>query len=264
VVRRSGTRRDFLHIVAENPPYPTPPKFPTSGPTIIDAAGMGNAPAVLLDGCGHVRVAGLRVVDSKAEAAVELRNTRDCVVEYVFVEKADDAGIRATGRGNTLYECSVSEASVGYRLAGSLTDVHWCAADNSHDGFRTIGPVAGLHLLQNRQLGKAAVGFSLEGASSDVVLDGNWAETADWAHKVGGLRIMLVNNIADHPACGIGVGDGADYRRSDGSRGRQDLYRVYLPPEQIPAGSFCQDVATGRVYVRMPADAQAPFPSART
>ena len=50
VVHRSGTRRDFLHIVAENPPYSTPPKFPTSGPTIIDASSMGNAPAVLLDG----------------------------------------------------------------------------------------------------------------------------------------------------------------------------------------------------------------------
>ena len=212
VVHRSGTRRDFLHIVAENPPYSTPPKFPTSGPTIIDASSMGNAPAVLLDGCGHVRVAGLRVVDSKAEAAVELRNTRDCVIEYVFVEKAADAGIRATGRGNTLYECSVAEASIGYRLAGSLTDVRWCAANDSHDGFRATGPVAGLYLLQNRQLGKATVGFSLEGVSSDVVLDGNWAETAAWAYQVGGLRIMLVNNIADHPACGIGVGDGADFR----------------------------------------------------
>ena len=51
-----------------------------------------------------------------------------------------------------------------------------------------------------------------------------------------------------------------DYRRNDGSRGQQDLYRIYLPPEQIPAGSFCQDVATGRVYVRLPADAQNPCP----
>ena len=32
------------------------------------------------------------------------------------------------------------------------------------------------------------------------------------------------------------------------------------PPEQMPAGSFCQDVATGRVYVRLPADAQEPCP----
>ena len=52
----------------------------------------------------------------------------------------------------------------------------------------------------------------------------------------------------------------ADYRRTDGSRASQDMYRVYLPPEQMPAGSFCQDAATGRVYVRMPADAADPCP----
>ena len=40
VIRRSGTPRDFLHIVAENPPYATPAKFATSGATIIDAAGI--------------------------------------------------------------------------------------------------------------------------------------------------------------------------------------------------------------------------------
>ena len=66
VVRRSGTPQDFLHIVAENPPYETPAKFPTTGPSTIDAAGFGDAPAILLDGCAHVRVAGLRVINSAA------------------------------------------------------------------------------------------------------------------------------------------------------------------------------------------------------
>jgi hypothetical protein len=51
-----------------------------------------------------------------------------------------------------------------------------------------------------------------------------------------------------------------DYRRPDGSRAARDLYRAEAPPERMPAGSFCQDVATGRVYVRMPADARDPCP----
>ncbi len=43
VVNRSGTAQEFLHIVAENPPYPTPAKFPTRGPSVIDAAARGAA-----------------------------------------------------------------------------------------------------------------------------------------------------------------------------------------------------------------------------
>ena len=54
-----------------------------------------------------------------------------------------------------------------------------------------------------------------------------------------------------------------DYRRQDGSRAQQELYRVDSPPDQMPAGSFCQDPATGRVYVRLPADAQEPCPIGR-
>jgi len=442
-IRRSGTARDFLHVVAENPPYPAPPKFASGGPALLDASAAGNAPALLLDGCAHVRVAGLRVVHSQAAAAVELRDTRDCVVEYVFVERCAGAGIRATGRGNTLYECSVTGGSAGYELAGSLTDVRWCAADKTPAGFREIGPAAGLHLLQNRHLGGGAAGFDFTQPSSDVVLDGNWAEAEDGAYLLGGQRIMLVNNNADAALSGIQVGGGSDfrllnntllrcgrdglvlagnvrsalvlnnvlqaegrqaavegrrppgavwldynlysraslpfrlaaetggrtctdlaawarqtgmdrnsrvapliyakfqdrngrrrvrewsiavtnftpdfnvgplganaypyagggtyildvpqnwkpwgdparrvyvldarpegalagrawwyvahvdYRRPDGSRAARDLYRAEAPPERMPAGSFCQDVATGRVYVRMPADARDPCP----
>jgi len=68
VINRSGTPRDFLHIVAENPPYATPDKFPHGGASVIDAAGMGGQPALLLDGCAHVRVAGLRVTARDAKA----------------------------------------------------------------------------------------------------------------------------------------------------------------------------------------------------
>ena len=442
VVRRSGTPRNFLHIVAENPPYATPPKFPTSGPTIIDAAGIegpGRAPGRL-----RPRPRGGPEGDQlrSPRPLCELRKTRDCVVEYVFVEQADGTGIRATGRGNTLYECSVTGGLGGYDLDGSLTDVRWCAADNCACGFRSIGAVAGIHLLQNRSLGRFG-GFLFRGPSSDVVLDGNWTSDAGCAYDVAGLRLMLVNNIADSPGDGIWVHgmadvrllnnsvlrcrrfaleiggvrsvealnnvfqaeqrhvvlDGArrptavwidyniysraslpfqfeaqlgrrdftdlaawsaatgwdrnsrvaplvyskyqdrngrwrvrelcasvsnftphfnvgplganaypytgggtyildvpqnwkpsgeparrvyildnskedgvlagraywyvarvDYRRRDGGRSRQDLYRVYLPPEQIPAGSFCQDSSTGRVYVRLPVDAADPCP----
>jgi hypothetical protein len=442
VVRRSGTSRDFLHIVAENPPYATPEKFPTSGPAVIDAANI-SGPAVLLDGCGHVRIAGLKVINSSSEAAVELCGTRDCVVEYVFVEHSAGAGIRATGRGNTLYECSVTGGTHGYELAGSLTDVRWCAAEKTDVGFRAIGPVAGLHLLQNRHLGGAIAGFDFTQSSSEIVLDGNWAEGEETAYRLGGQRIMLLNNNADAPLVGIEVGNGTDfrllnntllrcrrdglvlgdqvrsalvlnnvlqaegrqvvvkgpqtsgavwldynvysraslpfqlaaelggrtftdlaawtrrtgrdrnsrvagliyskfqdrngrprvrecsiavsnlthdfnvgpmsvnaypytgggtyildvpqnwkpfgdparrvylldaqpdgalaarawwyvahvdYRRRDGGRASRDIYRVDLPPERLPAGSFCQDAATGRVYVRMPADARDPCP----
>jgi len=212
VIRRSGTPRDFLHVVAEGPPYDAPKKFPTPGPTVLDAAGMGSGPAVLLDGCAHVRVAGLRVVNSQAPAAVELRNTRDCVVEYLFVRSGTGAAIRATGRGNTLYECDVAGGSAGYELAGSLTDVRWCASSGSPVGFRTIGPVAGVHLLQNRHLGGGRVGFELTEPASDVVLDGNWAEGTQWGYAVAGSRILLVNNNADAARGGILVRAGADVR----------------------------------------------------
>ena len=216
VVRRSGTPQDFLHIVAENPPYETPAKFPTTGPSTIDAAGLGNAPAILLDGCAHVRVAGLRVINSAAPAAVELRDTRDCVVEYVFVEPNAGVGIRATGRGNTLYECSVAGGSAGYELAGSLTDVRWCASRDNPVGFRAIGPVAGLHLLQNRHhggQGGGTVGFDLGTVASDVVLDGNWVESVQCGYQVGGQRVLLANNNADQTGTGIRVTGGDDVRR---------------------------------------------------
>lgn len=449
VVRRSGTPRDFLHIVAENPPYETPPKFPTTGQAVLDAADLGSTPAIYLDGCAHVRLAGLRVLNSQAPAAVELHGTRDCVVEYAFVERSVGTGIRATGRGNTLYECQVSGGTAGYELAGSLSDVRWCVAQECRVGFAACGPVAGLQLLQNRYHGGAAggkQGFAFAGPGSDVVLDGNWAEGCEVGFETGGQRAMLVNNTADQTGTGIrllegtdvrvfhnsvfraaqdalalnqavqsalvlnnvlqgernatvataasagklwldyniysraalplqfrggraasaiteladwtaatgwdrnsrvaplvyfkqqdrngrwrvrgacisvtnltphyNVGplganaypyagggtyildlpqnwkphgdparrvflfdiapyDGAmaaraywhvariDYRRADGSRGVQELYRVQLPPDQLPAGGFCQDEATGRVYVRLPAEAQEPCPIGR-
>jgi len=52
----------------------------------------------------------------------------------------------------------------------------------------------------------------------------------------------------------------AEYRRRDGSRGTCRLYRAHVPPEQMPAGSFCQDPTRPGVFVRMPADAAAPCP----
>lgn len=450
VVQRSGTPHDFLHIVAENPPYETPDKFPTSGQSVIDAAAAGAGPAVLLDGCAHIRVAGLRVVNCQAPAAVELRDTRDCVVEYVFVEQCDEAGIRATGRGNTLYECSVTGGRAGYELAGSLLDVRWCNSSDNRVGFQAVGPVAGLLLLQNWYHGgqtRGATGFDFSTPASDVALDGNWADSCETAFAIAGQRVMLVNNNADqvdtgirldvatearvfnnsvfraagdalvlgdkidsalvlnnvlqgdehhlvigspatpksiwvdynvysratmpfglnvklgarsfndlanwslasgwdrnshvaplvyfkrqdrngrwrvreacisvtnvtphynvgpqganaYPYAGGGTyvldipqnwkphGDPArrvyvfdnqphegalaaraywylsriDYRRNGGSRSTRDLYRVYLSPDQMPAGSFCQEVATGRVYVRLPLDAQEPCPIGR-
>ena len=64
----------------------------------------------------------------RAPAAVELRRTRDCVVEYVFVDQSAGVGVRATGRGNTLYECQVAGGQGGYEFAGSLTDLRFCAS----------------------------------------------------------------------------------------------------------------------------------------
>ncbi len=215
VVRRSGTPRDFLHIVAENPPYTTPDKFPTTGPTVIDAADGGDVPAVLLDGCAHVRIAGLSVVNSRAAAAVELRDTRDCVVEYVFVERSEGAGIRVTGRGNTLYECSVTGGRAGYELAGSLLDVRWCSSSDSRVGFQAVGPVAGLLLLQNRYHGgspNGAAGFDFSTPGSDIVLDGNWADSCEMAFAAAGRRVMLVNNNADQVRTGIRLNDASDAR----------------------------------------------------
>jgi hypothetical protein len=210
-IRRSGTARDFLHVVAENPPYPTPPKFPTGGATVFDAHGFGDTPAVLLDGCAHVRVAGLRVTKSKARAAVELRQTRDCVLEYVFVDDSAN-GVAASGRGNTLYECQVTGGTIGYGLAGSLTDVRWCAAIDTETAFHALGPLAGMYWLQNRQLGRCHTAYRLTWPGSDVTLDGNWAEQADCAFDVAGRRIMLVNNIADNAAIGLRVREASDLR----------------------------------------------------
>jgi hypothetical protein len=222
VVNRSGTAQDFLHIVAESPPYPTPAKFPTRGPSVIDATALENRPAVLLDGCAHVRLAGLRVTGSHAAAAVELRGTRDCVVEYVFVEKSDGAGIRATGRGNTLYECQVNGGTAGYELAGSAADVRWCAASDNPVGLRTIGPTAGLLVLQSRHVGhvfnvpstmkSCPTGFEIQAPASDVVLDGNWADSADCGYRIVGSRVMLVNNVAEHTRIGIAASEADDLR----------------------------------------------------
>jgi hypothetical protein len=211
VIRRSGTARDFLHVVAEHPPYATPPKFPTGGASVFDARGFGDTPAMVLDGCSHVRVAGLRVTGSKARAAVELRETRDCVVEYLFVDDSA-SGIRASGRGNTFYECQVTGGALGYGLGGSLTDVRWCAAADTETAFSAVGPVAGLHLLQNRQTGHCKVAYSLLTPGSDVVLDGNWAEQAECAFEVRGDRVLLVNNIADDVSVGIRAEAASDLR----------------------------------------------------
>jgi hypothetical protein len=217
VIDRSGTSRDFLAIVAEAPPYDTPPRFPTPGQVIIDASGLGDQPAILLKGCGHVRVAGLKVIGSKAKpAAVELRDTRDCVLEYIFVEKPDTTGIRATGRENTLYECCVKGGNVGYDLSGSLTDARWCASEGSFTGFQALNPSAGLHLLQNRHWGegKAApqCGFLLGEKSSDLVLDGNWASGSIMGYDTAGARLLLVNNNAFQNQTGISVKEGKDIR----------------------------------------------------
>ncbi|MBL7039439.1 MAG: right-handed parallel beta-helix repeat-containing protein [Pirellulaceae bacterium] len=216
IVHRSGTPRDFLHIVAQNPPYETPEKFPHGGSSIIEASGLGDQPAVLLDDCAHVRVAGLRVHNWQAQAAVELRNTRDCVVEYLFVDGSSAVGLRATGRENTIYECQVTGGKCGFELAGSLTDVRWSASYDNPIGFRTVGPVAGLHLLQNRHHGCTRCGFDISGPASDIVLDGNWVDTAEGndacAFRVAGERVMLVNNMADRPAQGMEVTGGSDVR----------------------------------------------------
>jgi len=216
VVNRSGTPRDFLHIVAQNPPYETPEPFPHGGSSVIEASGLGDQPAILLDGCAHVRVAGLRVRNSQAQAAVELRDTRDCVVEYLFVDQGAAVGLRATGRENTIYECQVTGGTCGFELAGSLTDVRWSASYDNPFGFRAVGPVAGLHLLQNRHHGCVQCGFDIPGPGSDIVLDGNWVDAIEGsdacAFRVAGDRVMLVNNIADHAVRGVEVTGGSDVR----------------------------------------------------
>ena len=211
VINRSGTPENFLHIVAANPPYATPAGFPHDGSSVIDAAGRATAPAVLLDGCAHVRLAGLRVINSRAPAAVELRDTRDCVVEYVFVEQSSGVGLKVTGRGNTLYECQVSGGAGGYEFAGSLTDLRWCASLSNAIGFRATGPVAGLLLLQNRHVAGGRVGFELTSGGSDITLNGNWADgAAEWGFRAAGRRLILLNNTADHTGNGIQISGGAD------------------------------------------------------
>jgi hypothetical protein len=213
VVDRSGTPTDFLHIVAANPPYDVPKKFAHEGSSVLDASGMGAEPAVLLDGCAHVRIAGLRIENSAAGAAFEMRNTRDCVAEYIVVEKGTGVGVRATGRGNTMYECQVTGGAGGYEVAGSLTDLRWCASIANAVGFRTIGAVAGLYLLQNRHCGGTKVGFDLTSGGSDIVADGNWADgAAEWGFRVAAHRAMLVNNYADHAGNGIQFSNGTDAR----------------------------------------------------
>jgi hypothetical protein len=134
------------------------------------------------------------------------------VVEYVFVDQSNSVGIRATGRGNTLYECQVTGGAAGYEVSGSLTDVRWCAAQDTADGLRTVGPVAGLLLLQNRHSGGKQTGFAVHAPATDVVLDGNWTDAGDCGYEVSGSRIMLVNNIAEHPRTGIRVAEGGHLR----------------------------------------------------
>jgi len=51
-----------------------------------------------------------------------------------------------------------------------------------------------------------------------------------------------------------------DYRQKDGKRKQMDMVKLDLPPDQIPPGTFCQDVATGKLYFRMPSDAAEPCP----
>ncbi len=212
VIDRSGTSENFLHIVAEAPPYPTPPKFPTPGPAVIDAAALGDQPAILLKNCGHVRLAGLKVTHSAAKAAVELRQTRDCVLEYIFVEKPAQTGIAITGRENTLYECSVTGGRAGYAYSGSLCDIKWCASEGSASGFAPPDPgavSAGLYLFENRHLAatKSAdtVGFALAPGGSDNVFDGNYASGAATGFGVAGARTLLVNNVATGDDVGVAV-----------------------------------------------------------
>jgi len=214
VIDRSGTSKDFLAVVAEAPPYDTPPRFPTPGQVIIDASGLGDQPAIVLKGCGHVRVAGIKVIGSKSKtAAVELQGTRDCVLEYIFVDSPSQTGIAASGRENTLYECRVVGGQTGYMLSGSLTDVRWCASEKCSTGFRSEDKGAGNHYLQNRHIGAGEdnKGFLLGNDSSDIVLDGNWAGDSFQGFGVGGQRILLVNNNAFKTKHGIIVG-GKDIR----------------------------------------------------
>jgi hypothetical protein len=86
----------------------------------------------------------------------------------------------------------------------------------------------------------------------------NWKPAGDPARRV----YLLDNTKEDGVLAGRAYWYGArvDYRRGDGSRAQREMYRLDLPPERIPPGSFCQEVATGKVYVRLPADAEDPCP----
>ena len=48
--------------------------------------------------------------------------------------------------------------------------------------------------------------------ASDVVLDGNWADSCEAGFAVGGRRVMLVNNIAEQVGTGIRLDDATDAR----------------------------------------------------
>ena len=214
VVRRSGTRRDFLHIVAENPPYATPPKFPTSGPTVIDAASC-NGPAVLLDGCG-ARPRGGAESDQLAGRGRRRAPQHQRLRARICLRREIRPGghPRHRPRQHAL-RVQRDGRIVGYELAGSLTDVRWCAAEKCPVGFRAVGPVAGFYLLQNRHFGQggAASASISPMPSSDVVLDGNWAEdetlrpmTSAAPHHAG------QQHRRPSPTVGIRVDDGADIR----------------------------------------------------
>jgi hypothetical protein len=178
---------------------------------------------------------------------VELRGTRDCVVEYVLVNESTGAGVRATGRGTTLYECRVNGGAAGYELGGSLTDVRWCVATDTAAGFRTVGPTAGLLVLQSRSSNRGTrhaprdgvphaerdeyvqrASFEINAPASDVVLDGNWAESAECAYRVAGSRIMLVNNIAERTNVGILAVAADDLRAFNNSVLRSDKHGIVL------------------------------------
>ena len=239
VIDRSGTSKDFLAVVAEAPPYDTPPRFPTPGQVIIDASGLGDQPAILLKGCGHVRVAGIKVLNSGEGAgaspprsAVCLEGTRDCVLEYVFVENHKGLGFNISGRGNTLYECCVKGTEGNaYRFEGSLTDIRWCASEGDYIGFMSNQPTAGLHMLQNRhtcQRPNSAFGYHISNCS-DVVFDGNWDQGSATSITVdGGDRVLLVNNNIYPPKGNVGI-----YLSSRNTR----VFNNYAPGMAIDKGA---------------------------
>jgi hypothetical protein len=51
-----------------------------------------------------------------------------------------------------------------------------------------------------------------------------------------------------------------DYLRKDATRVQADLVKIDLPPDQLPPGTFAQDAATGKLYVRLPSDAAVANP----